>query len=93
MVDDLTTKLKSFKNVYLTDISGLNATQTSNLRRACYKANISLDVVKNTMLSRAIDACDENFSELKSVLKGNTSLMFSDSGSTPAKVIKDFRKN
>jgi len=92
VVDDLTTKLKSFKNVYLTDISGLNATQTSNLRRACYKANISLDVVKNTMLSRAIDACDENLSELKSVLKGNTSLMFSDSGSIPAKVIKDFRK-
>lgn len=92
VVDDLATKLKSFKNVYLTDISGLNATQTSNLRRACYKANISLDVVKNTMLSRAIDACDENFSELKSVLKGNTSLMFSDSGSIPAKVIKDFRK-
>lgn len=92
VVDDLTTRLKETKNLYLTDISGLNASQTSDLRRACYKANVKLSVVKNTMLARAMDASEINFGEIKDVLKGNTSLMFSESGNTPAKVIKDFRK-
>ena len=88
----MTSKLKATKNIYLTDISGLNASQTSALRRACYKANIKLAVVKNTMLSRAMDASDKDFGEIKDVLKGNTSLMFSESGNAPAKIIKDFRK-
>ena len=92
VIDDLTSKLKATKNIYLTDISGLNASQTSALRRACYKANIKLSVVKNTMLSRAMDASDKDFGEIKDVLKGNTSLMFSESGNAPAKIIKDFRK-
>ena len=92
VIDDLTSKLKATKNIYLTDISGLNASQTSALRRACYKANIKLAVVKNTMLSRAMDASDKDFGEIKDVLKGNTSLMFSESGNVPAKVIKDFRR-
>ena len=92
VIDDLTSKLKATKNIYLTDISGLNASQTSALRRACYKANIKLAVVKNTMLSRAMDASDKDFGEIKDVLKGNTSLMFSESGNAPAKIIKDFRK-
>ena len=92
VIDDLTTRLKETKNLYLTDISGLNASQTSDLRRACYKANVKLSVVKNTMLARAMDASEINFGEIKDVLKGNTSLMFSESGNIPAKVIKDFRK-
>ena len=92
VIDDLTTRLKETKNLYLTDISGLNASQTSDLRRACYKANVKLSVVKNTMLARAMDASEINFGEIKDILKGNTSLMFSESGNIPAKVIKDFRK-
>ena len=92
VIDNLTLSLSSTKNLYLADISGLNASQTSDLRRACYKANIKLSVVKNTMLSRAIDASDKDFGEIPSVLKGNTSLMFSDTGNAPAKVIKEFRK-
>tara|TARA_B110000495_G_C23019129_1_gene604225 strand:+ start:139 stop:654 length:516 start_codon:yes stop_codon:yes gene_type:complete len=92
VINDLTLKLKETKTLYLTDISGLNASQTSALRRACHKANVKLSVVKNTMLSRAMDASDKNFGEIKNVLKGNTSLMFSESGNVPAKVIKDFRR-
>jgi len=92
VIQDLTSKLKDVKTLYLTDISGLNANQTSALRRACFKANVKLSVVKNTMLSRAIDASEKDFGEIKEVLKGNTSLMFSDVGNAPAKVIKDFRK-
>ena len=92
VIDDLTSKLKSSKNLYLTDISGLNASESSDLRRACYKANVKLSVVKNSMLARAMDASDKGFGEIKDVLKGNTSLMFSEAGNIPARVIKDFRK-
>jgi large subunit ribosomal protein L10 len=92
VINDLTLKLKATKTLYLTDIYGLNASQTTALRRACHKANVKLSVVKNTMLSRAMDASDKNFGEIKNVLKGNTSLMFSESGNVPAKVIKDFRR-
>ncbi|MEQ9583522.1 MAG: 50S ribosomal protein L10, partial [Arenibacter sp.] len=62
------------------------------LRRACYKADIKLAVVKNTLLAKAMEASDKDFGELPSILKGNTSLMFSETGNAPAKLIKTFRK-
>ena len=92
VIDVLTTKLTEGTIIYLADISGLNALDTSNLRRACFKANIKLAVVKNTLLEKAMEKSDKDFGELPEVLKGNTSLMFSDTGNAPAKVIKEFRK-
>ena len=91
-IEDLTTEISAVKNLYLTDIAGLDAAQTTALRRACFNANIKLSVVKNTLLAKAMDASEKDFGELQSVLKGNTSLMFSESGNSPAKLIKDFRK-
>ena len=91
-IKDLTDKLSSVKNLYLTDIAGLDAVQTTALRRACFNSNIKLSVVKNTLLAKAMEASDKDFGNLKEVLKGNTSLMFSDVGNTPAKLIKNFRK-
>jgi len=88
----LTEELSSAKNLYLTDISGLDAVQTFALRRACFKANIKLSVVKNTLLAKAMEASEKDFGDLQDVLKGNTSLMFSEAGNAPAKLIKDFRK-
>jgi len=88
----LTDVLAGVKNLYLTDTEGLNAAQTSALRRACFKANIKLSVVKNTLLAKAMEASDKDFGALKDILKGNTSLMIADAGNVPAKVIKDFRK-
>lgn len=79
-------------NIYLADISGLNAVATTNLRRACFKANIKLSVVKNTLLAKAMEASDKDFGELPEVLKGSTSLMLSETGNAPARLIKDFRK-
>lgn len=92
VIEDLTAQLGDNGIIYLADISGLDAQSTSNLRRACYKANIKLAVVKNTLLEKAMEASDKEFGELPSVLKGNTSLMFSETGNAPAKLIKDFRK-
>lgn len=92
VIDQLTSKLAENNVIYMTDISGLNATETSNLRRACFKANIKLAVVKNTLLAKAMIKSDKDFGELPSILKGNTSIMMSDTGNAPAKVIKEFRR-
>lgn len=92
VIEDLTAQLADNPNIYLADISGLNAVDTSNLRRACFKANIKLAVVKNTLLAKAMEASDKEFGELPEVLKGNTSLMLSETGNAPAKLIKNFRK-
>ncbi len=92
VIQDLTGKLTDNPVIYLADISGLNATETSNLRRACFKANVKLAVVKNTLLAKAMESSDKDFGELPTVLKGNTSLMMAETGNAPAKVIKAFRK-
>lgn len=92
VIQDLTAQLADTNTIYLADISGLDALATSNLRRACFKANVKLSVVKNTLLSKAMEASDKEFGELKDILKGNTSLMISEAGNAPAKVIKEFRK-
>ena len=92
VIDNLTAQLTDNQNIYLADISGLNAGATSNLRRACFKAGIGLNVVKNTLLAKAMENCDKDFGELAGTLKGNTSLMVSETGNAPAKVIKEFRK-
>ena len=92
VIEELTAQLADNANIYLADISGLNAGLTSDLRRACFKANVKLAVVKNTLLEKAMEASDKEFGELPSVLKGNTSVMYSETGNAPAKVIKAFRK-
>lgn len=92
VIEELTAQLADNANIYLADISGLDASNTSDLRRACFKANVQLSVVKNTLLTKAMEASDRDFGELPSVLKGNTSVMYSETGNAPAKVIKAFRK-
>lgn len=91
-IQDLTAQLADSKVVYVADISGLNASTTSDLRRACYKAGIKLEVVKNTMLSKAMEASENEYGDLPSVLKGNTAVMIAEVANGPAKIIKDFRK-
>ena len=92
VIEALTAELAQSPNFYFTDLSGLNAVMTSNLRRACFKANVKLSVVKNTLLAKAMEASEKDFGELPSTLKGNTSVMYSETGNAPAKVIKAFRK-
>jgi len=91
-IGDLAAQLAGTNIVYLSDISGLNAETTSNLRRACFKAGIKLEVVKNTLLSKAMEASDKDFGELPNTLKGNTAILISDIANAPAKIIKEFRK-
>lgn len=92
VIAELTAQLAESNVVYLADISGLNAETTSNLRRACFKAGIRLEVVKNTLLEKAMEASENDYGDLPSVLAGNTSIMIAETGNAPAKIIKEFRK-
>ncbi len=90
IVSDLTNCLAESKNIYFAEVSGLDAQQTGVLRRMCFDKGVSLSVVKNTLLRKAMDACDKDFSEFNNLLKGNTTLMISDVSNAPAQVIKNF---
>lgn len=92
VIDELTTQLKENDIIYLADISGLDAATTSDLRRACFKSDIKIRVVKNTLLEKAMESTETDYGELPGVLKGNTSIMVANTGNAPAKVIKNFRK-
>jgi large subunit ribosomal protein L10 len=91
-IENLTAQLAGSNIVYLADISGLNADITSNLRRACYKAGIKLEVVKNSLLAKAMEASENNYGELPETLTGNTSIFLADVANAPAKIMKEFRR-
>lgn len=92
IINSLTESISQFSHFYLTDIAQLNATDTSALRRKCFEKEIKLIVVKNTLLRKALEKSGKNVEELYDVLKGSTSVMFSNTGNAPAKLIKEFRK-
>jgi len=92
LVETLAKQIKEYDHFYLTDIANLNAADTSALRRKCFENQVKLVVVKNTLLKRALEKSGGNFEELYPVLKGPTSIMFANSASFPAKLIKDFRQ-
>lgn len=91
-IEDLDLLLNENKNFYLADISGLTAEESSDLRRLCFKRDVTLKVVKNTLLKKAMERNDADFEEFYQTLSGNTSIMFTEVGNSPAKIIKEFRK-
>lgn len=92
IIDNLQEQINSYNHFYLTDISGLNAENTSNLRRLCFNQNVKLVVVKNTLFRKALETSNKNVEEIYDALKGNTSVMFTEEANVPAKLIKDFSK-
>ena len=92
IIDRITQALKEYSCFYLVETNGLDAEKTSALRRACNNADIKLMVVKNTLLHKALETIDGDFTELYGTLKGSTSVMFANVGNAPAKLIKDFVK-
>lgn len=93
IINDLYSRISNTKHFYLADISGLNASDTSELRRICFDKGIGLLVVKNTLLRKALEKFELDFSPLYDILKDSTSILFSETGNLPAKMIKEFRKN
>ena len=93
VVEQLKGYLNEYPHFYLTNIEGLDAAQTAQLRRACNKGGIRLVVAKNTLLRRALSESETDFATLYAALKGNTAIMFTTVANAPAKIIKDFAKD
>lgn len=92
IITELGEKLKQYSHFYLVDVTGLNAEDTSNLRRKCFKSEIKMVVVKNTLLHKAFEASEVDNEGLYSALTGNTAVLFSEVANTPAKLLKDYTK-
>ena len=92
IIAELGAKLKEFPHFYLVDLAGLNAEATSNLRRKCFKNDIKMIVVKNTLLREAFQASDIDFEPLYGALKGTTAVMFAHTANVPAKLLKEYAK-
>ena len=92
IIQEIAETIKAYNGFYLVETAGLNAEKTSELRRACFNADIKLMVVKNTLLHKALESLDGDYSELYPALKESTSLMCTNVGNAPAKLLKDFVK-
>lgn len=92
-IDKLVDVLDQNAYIYLTDIAGLDAPQTHKLRKVCFENDIHIEVVKNTMLTKAIEKKGGPFLDLIDAIKGNTAIMLAEKGNLPAKIIKQIRKD
>ena len=93
IIVELGEKLKQYPHFYLVDLTGLDAEKTSDLRRKCFKNEIKMVVVKNTLLHKAFEASEIDFSPLYDCLKGNTAVMFAQTANVPAKLLKEYKKD
>ena len=83
--------LKQYPHFYIVDVEGMNAGQTSTLRRMCFKNNLKMVVVKNTLLQKALDASEIDFEALNPVLVGTTAVLFTEVANAPAKMLKELK--
>ena len=92
LIEKLSASLEEFPHFYLVDVTGLDSGTTSDLRRECFKSEITLKVIKNTLFEKALEKSGVDFSSLTPCLKGNTGVMFCQTANVPAKLIKKFAK-
>ena len=92
IIAELGQKLKEYPHFYLVDVTGLNAEKTSDFRRQCFKSEIKMVVVKNTLLHKAMEESEIDFSELYGSLKGSTAVLFAHTANVPAKLLKEYTK-
>ena len=90
VIENIAKTISEYNGFYLVETAGLDAEKTSALRRACFKADVKLLVVKNTLLHKALETLEGDYSELYPTLKGSTSIMCTNVGNAPAKLLKDF---
>lgn len=91
IIDEISKDLAEYSNVYVTDMSGFTVDTVNQLRRLCFRKDIKVKVVKNTLLKRAMEASDVDYSGIYEALKGSTAIMLSNVGNAPARLIKEFR--
>ena len=94
IIESISTQLKEYPNFYITDIAGLDAKDTSKLRRACFEEGIKLSVVKNTLFAHVVKGLDNpEMQKLLETLKGNTAIMYCNVPNAPGKLIKKLNKD
>lgn len=93
VIQEIKELLQDAKNIYVADLDGLNAGQTSDFRRQAFKTNIKVKVVKNTLLQKAMEQMEGvDYAEMFTSFKGNSAVMISETANAPAKLIQGFRK-
>lgn len=95
LVEELTEKFKAYPNFYIADAGGMTVAQVNDLRRLCFKSDITMTMVKNTLIRKALEQLDGDYSEVYGSLKRPSSILFAteENPSVPAKVLKEFRKS
>ena len=94
IIESISAQIKEYPNFYITDISGLNASQTSRLRRECFNEGVVLNVVKNTLFAHVLNALEnEDIKTLDETLSGNTAIMYTTVPAAPAKLIKKLQRD
>ncbi len=93
IIVSLVERINANNKIYLADCSSLTVEKVNQFRRSCFQKNISMTVVKNSLLKKALEqAADSRLVELIPALKGATAIMFTEVGNAPAKLIQEFRK-
>lgn len=92
LINDIVSSINEYGHFYVTEAGGLNAEVSSNLRRECFKQEVKMVMVKNTILRKALEQIEGDFEDLYGTLKGTTAVMFSNTGNVPARLIKEFSK-
>src|SRR6267154_6726473 len=88
----LTEQIKEYGNFYITDTSNLTVAKVNDIRRKCFESDITMQVAKNSLIKKAMEAAGGDYSQIYDVLKGSSSILFSKSATAPAKLIKQLRK-
>ncbi len=92
VINDIAASVKEYSHFYVAEASGLSAEKSSNLRRECFKREIKMVMVKNTLLIKALEQVGSEYESMFSTFKGTTAVFFSNTGNVPAKLIKEFSK-
>lgn len=89
----LTETIAEYGNFYITDTANLSVAKVNDIRRKCFENGIKMQVAKNKLIKKAMEASEGDFSEMFDVLKGSSSILFSKTANAPAKLIKQLRKS
>lgn len=92
IINSIVDNLSKYSNFYITDISNLTVEKTNQLRRLCFEKNVKINVAKNKLIRKALERMEGDYSPMFAALKGSSAIMYSETGNTPAKLIKEFRK-
>jgi len=92
IIESLAANVSEYNHFYVTDTAGLDAGATSDLRRLCFKKEVKMVVVKNTIFQKALEQSETDYAEIYQILEGPSTVLFSNTGNVPAKLIKEFAK-